>query len=72
MVVLGLHVVEVHVHQRRSHRTRLHEDDKEGGGQPANHEAIVVVGSWWWVVGGWWLVVSGWYARGKWRFDRPL
>ena len=42
MVVLGLHVVEMHVHQRRSHRTRLHEDDKEGGGQPANHEAIVV------------------------------
>ena len=55
MMVLRLHVVEMHVHQRRSHRTRLHEDDKEGGGQPASHEGIVV----WLVVGGWWLVVGG-------------
>lgn len=37
-----LHVVEMHVHQRRGNRPRLHEDDEDGGGQPAEHERIVV------------------------------
>ena len=37
-----LHVVEMHVHQRRGNRARLHEHDEGGGGQPAKHTGIVV------------------------------
>jgi hypothetical protein len=32
----------MHVRQRRGNRARLHEDDEDGGGQPAEHERIVV------------------------------
>ena len=35
------HVVEVHVHQRRGNRARLHENDEDGGRQPATHRGIV-------------------------------
>lgn len=41
-MMFRLHVIEVHVHQRRGNRARLHEDDEDGGGQPAKHGGIVV------------------------------
>ena len=42
VMMFRLHVIEVHVHQRRGNRARLHEDDEDGGGQPAKHGGIVV------------------------------
>ena len=37
-----LHVVKMHVRQRRGNRAELHEHDQGGGGQPSKHTRIVV------------------------------
>jgi hypothetical protein len=42
VMVSRLHIVEMHVRQRRGNRARLHEDDEGRGGQPAKHGGIVV------------------------------
>jgi len=42
VVVRGLVVVEVHMHQGRGNRATLHEDDEGGRGQPSRHTGIVV------------------------------
>jgi hypothetical protein len=41
VVVRGVVVVEVHVHQWRGNRATLHEDDEGGRGQPSKHRGIV-------------------------------
>ena len=42
VVVRGLMVVDVHMHQWRGNRATVHEDDEGGRGQPLNHTGIVV------------------------------
>ena len=42
VMMRGLMVVEVHVHQWRGNRATLHEDDKGGRRQPSKHTGIVV------------------------------
>ena len=41
VVVRGLVVVEVHMHQWRGNRATLHKDDEGGRGQPSKHRGIV-------------------------------
>ena len=42
VMMARVHIVQVDVHHGRCDRAGLHEDDEDGGGQPAMHTGIVV------------------------------